>query len=71
MAIEVQFLEHLGANEKEQKSEYSLTQHLESNMIDLYINLPSKQQVQEACKLHEHGLSLSTYGCRLPDPAHY
>ncbi|RMZ77684.1 hypothetical protein DV738_g4312, partial [Chaetothyriales sp. CBS 135597] len=42
--IEVKFLEHLGENEKDQKSEYSLTQHLESNKIDLYINLPSSNK---------------------------
>ena len=39
--IDVKFLEHLGENEKDQKSEYSLVQHLESNQIDLYINLPT------------------------------
>lgn len=39
--IPVKFLEVLGENDKEQRSEYSLTQHLANNMIDLYINLPS------------------------------
>ncbi|KAF3275753.1 hypothetical protein TWF970_006651 [Orbilia oligospora] len=39
--VPVKFLEAL-TNEKDgQKSEYSLTQHLENNLIDLYINLPS------------------------------
>ena len=42
--IDVKFLEHLGENERDQKSEYSLTQHLESNKIDLYINLPSSNK---------------------------
>ncbi|AAS51489.2 ACR263Cp [Eremothecium gossypii ATCC 10895] len=37
--IPVQFLEFL--NEDDEKSEYSLTQHLANNKIDLYINLPS------------------------------
>jgi carbamoyl-phosphate synthase/aspartate carbamoyltransferase len=27
-----------------QKSEYSLTQHIANNLIDLYINLPSVRQ---------------------------
>ncbi|KAF3902971.1 Dihydroorotase [Dactylellina cionopaga] len=40
--VPVKFLEALGSDEKNgQKSEYSLTQHLENNLIDLYINLPS------------------------------
>jgi carbamoyl-phosphate synthase/aspartate carbamoyltransferase len=38
--VEAQYLEIL-ANNDDQKSEYSLTQHLANNMIDLYINLPS------------------------------
>lgn len=37
----IQYLETLG-DEDEQKSEYSLTQHLANNLIDMYINLPSK-----------------------------
>ncbi len=42
--IDVKFLESLGPDEKEQKSEYSLTQHLANNKIDLYINLPSSNK---------------------------
>ena len=42
--IDVKFLESLGSDEKEQKSEYSLTQHLATNKIDLYINLPSSNK---------------------------
>ena len=38
--VPVQYLEVLSEND-EQKSEYSLTQHLANNKIDLYINLPS------------------------------
>ncbi|EDO15327.1 hypothetical protein Kpol_448p15 [Vanderwaltozyma polyspora DSM 70294] len=37
--IPVQYLEVL--SEEDEKSEYSLTQHLANNKIDLYINLPS------------------------------
>ena len=38
-----QYLETLGdESSNHQKSEYSLTQHLANNMIDMYINLPSK-----------------------------
>lgn len=38
-----QYLETLGDESSDkQKSEYSLTQHLANNMIDMYINLPSK-----------------------------
>jgi carbamoyl-phosphate synthase/aspartate carbamoyltransferase len=35
-------LETLGEGGSEVKSEYSLTQHLANNLIDMYINLPSK-----------------------------
>jgi len=42
--IQVQYLEVLGKDEDDQKSEYSLTQHLANNMIDLYINLPSNNK---------------------------
>ena len=42
--IPVQYLEVLPKGEKKQKSEYSLTQHLQKNLIDLYINLPSSNR---------------------------
>ena len=42
--IPVQYLEVLGTDENDQKSEFSLTQHLVTNMIDLYINLPSNNK---------------------------
>ena len=43
--IPVKFLESLGAAEDgHQKPEYSLTQHLSNNLIDLYINLPSNNR---------------------------
>ncbi|WVQ68190.1 carbamoyl-phosphate synthase, large subunit [Kwoniella botswanensis] len=44
--IPVKFLEALGSvnDLNPQKAEYSLTQHLANNLIDLYINLPSKNR---------------------------
>ena len=43
MTAPFQYLETLGdESSDEQKSEYSLTQHLANNMIDMFINLPSK-----------------------------
>ncbi|KAI9848484.1 MAG: hypothetical protein M1838_000507 [Thelocarpon superellum] len=42
--IPVQFLEVLAGDDEDQKSEYSLTQHLANNLIDLYINLPSSNR---------------------------
>ncbi|KAJ6510119.1 isoaspartyl dipeptidase-like protein [Mycena vitilis] len=41
--VPCKYLETLGEdNRDKQKSEYSLTQHLANNLIDMYINLPSK-----------------------------
>ena len=44
--IPVQYLEVLGEQDETngQKTEYSLTQHLANNLIDLYINLPSNNR---------------------------
>jgi carbamoyl-phosphate synthase/aspartate carbamoyltransferase len=44
--IPVKYLEALGDDDElnPQKAEYSLTQHLANNLIDLYINLPSKNR---------------------------
>jgi carbamoyl-phosphate synthase/aspartate carbamoyltransferase len=44
--IPVKYLEALGENDEEdpQKTEYSLTKHLANNLIDVYINLPSKNR---------------------------
>ncbi|KAG4305569.1 hypothetical protein PORY_001125 [Pneumocystis oryctolagi] len=41
--IPVKYLEAL-PEEKDQKSEYSLIQHLSNNLIDMYINLPSNNR---------------------------
>lgn len=44
--IPVKYLEAIVADDEgnPQKAEYSLTQHLANNLIDLYINLPSKNR---------------------------
>lgn len=44
--IPVKYLEALGEDDESdpQKAEYSLSQHLANNVIDLYINLPSKNR---------------------------
>ncbi|ODV85103.1 hypothetical protein CANARDRAFT_8230 [[Candida] arabinofermentans NRRL YB-2248] len=42
--IPVKYLELLTKDEEDQKAEYSLTQHLANNLIDLYINLPSSNR---------------------------
>lgn len=42
--IPVKYLEDLGAADENQASEYSMSYHLSSNMIDLYICLPSQNR---------------------------
>ncbi|KAG0008337.1 hypothetical protein BGZ80_003571, partial [Entomortierella chlamydospora] len=42
--VPVKYLEALEDDNDNQKSEYSLNQHLANNLIDLYINLPSKNR---------------------------
>ncbi|KAF9306830.1 hypothetical protein BGZ74_003078, partial [Mortierella antarctica] len=42
--VAVKYLETLEDDNDSQKSEYSLNQHLANNLIDLYINLPSKNR---------------------------
>lgn len=53
--VPAKFLEVLGHEEKDQKSEYSLTQHLASNMIDLYINLPSSNKYRRPANYMSKG----------------
>lgn len=53
--IPVQYLEVLGKGEDDQKSEYSLTQHLAKNMIDLYINLPSSNKYRRPANYMSKG----------------
>jgi carbamoyl-phosphate synthase/aspartate carbamoyltransferase len=53
--IPVQFLETLAQEEDDQKPEYSLTQHLANNMIDLYINLPSSNRYRRPANYMSKG----------------
>ncbi|KAK5660346.1 hypothetical protein OQA88_12887 [Cercophora sp. LCS_1] len=52
--IQVQYLEVLGSD-SEQKSEFSLTQHLANNKIDLYINLPSNNRYRRPASYMSKG----------------
>ncbi len=46
----------LGENDRsEEKSEYSLTQHLANNLIDMYINLPSKNHYRRPASYTSKG----------------
>ncbi|KAI5805029.1 hypothetical protein EDC01DRAFT_701389 [Geopyxis carbonaria] len=51
--IACQYLEIL--DESTQKSEYSLTQHLANNLIDLYINLPSANRFRRPASYMSRG----------------
>lgn len=53
--IPVQFLEVLAEEDNDQKTEYSLTQHLANNMIDLYINLPSSNKYRRPANYMSKG----------------
>lgn len=52
--VQVQYLEVLPKGE-DQKSEYSLSQHLAKNMIDLYINLPSNNKYRRPANYMSKG----------------
>jgi carbamoyl-phosphate synthase/aspartate carbamoyltransferase len=54
--IPVKFLEVLSSGDyDEQKAEYSLTQHLANNLIDLYINLPSSNRFRRPANYMSRG----------------
>ena len=55
--IPVKFLEVLGSHyrDDDQKSKYSLTQHLSNNLIDLYINLPSNNRYRRPANYMSRG----------------
>ncbi|KAF2459173.1 hypothetical protein BDY21DRAFT_370640 [Lineolata rhizophorae] len=54
--IPVKFLEVLGGSgDGDQKPEYSLTQHLSNNLIDLYINLPSNNRFRRPANYMSRG----------------
>ena len=52
--VNVQYLEVLGSDE-DMQSEFSLTQHLAKNMIDLYINLPSNNKYRRPANYMSKG----------------
>lgn len=52
--VPVHYLEVLGSLD-DQKSEYSLTQHLANNLIDLYINLPSSNRFRRPASYMSKG----------------
>jgi carbamoyl-phosphate synthase/aspartate carbamoyltransferase len=54
--LPVKFLEVLPEGDyDEQKAEYSLTQHLSNNLIDLYINLPSSNRYRRPANYMSRG----------------
>ena len=53
--IPVQLLEDLSHESKNQKSEYSLSQHLANKSIDLYINLPSNNKSRRPANFVSQG----------------
>ncbi|KKY27002.1 putative bifunctional pyrimidine biosynthesis protein [Phaeomoniella chlamydospora] len=54
--IHVKYLEILaGEDEEDQRAEYSLTQHLANNLIDLYINLPSSNRFRRPANYMSKG----------------
>ncbi|PGH28791.1 protein pyrABCN [[Emmonsia] crescens] len=53
--LPVKYLEVLAGEEEDLKSEYSLTQHLANNLIDLYINLPSSNRFRRPANYMSKG----------------
>ncbi|KAI9847075.1 MAG: hypothetical protein M1837_003193 [Sclerophora amabilis] len=53
--LPVKYLEVLAGGDEDQKSEYSLTQHLAKNLIDLYINLPSSNRFRRPANYMSRG----------------
>ncbi|KAI9756901.1 MAG: hypothetical protein M4579_003655 [Chaenotheca gracillima] len=53
--VPVKYLEILAGEDEHQKSEYSLTQHLANNLIDLYINLPSNNRFRRPASYMSKG----------------
>ncbi|THV08007.1 carbamoyl-phosphate synth [Dendrothele bispora CBS 962.96] len=54
--VSCKYLESLGDDSQDkQKSEYSLTQHLANNLIDMYINLPSKNHYRRPASYTSKG----------------
>ena len=53
--VPVKYLEILPGQEEDIKSEYSLTQHLANNLIDLYVNLPSNNRFRRPANYMSKG----------------
>ncbi|KAJ8610937.1 hypothetical protein MRB53_038241 [Persea americana] len=53
--IQVKYLEVLNEGDEDQSSEYSLTQHLANNLIDLYVNLPSSNRFRRPANYMSKG----------------
>lgn len=53
--VPVKYLEVLGATDEKQSSEYSLTHHLATNLIDLYVNLPSSNRFRRPASYMSKG----------------
>lgn len=53
--IDVKYLESLSSESENQKSEYSMDQHLANNLIDLYINLPSNNHFRRPASYMSDG----------------
>ncbi|KAF0501359.1 carbamoyl-phosphate synth [Gigaspora margarita] len=53
--LPVEYLVSLEESEHQLKSEYSLQQHLANNLIDLYINLPSKNRYRRPASYMSRG----------------
>lgn len=53
--VPVKYLEILPGQEEDIKTEYSLTQHLANNLIDLYINLPSNNRFRRPANYMSRG----------------
>ncbi|PGH16475.1 protein pyrABCN [Polytolypa hystricis UAMH7299] len=53
--VPVKYLELLAGEEEDLKAEYSLTQHLANNLIDLYINLPSSNRFRRPASYMSKG----------------
>ena len=53
--IPVKVLEMLSSESEQQKSEYSIPQHLSNNLIDLYINIPSRNNFRRPASYMSQG----------------
>ena len=53
--IPVKVLEMLSSESEQQKSEYSIPQHLSNNLIDLYINIPSRNNFRRPANYMSQG----------------